>query len=65
MATTRDRVPSHTAEEVNRRVREDIADSVRYYADHRQEIPQRLRQLDEEWDIERAMEANAAQTCGH
>jgi hypothetical protein len=59
-ATTRERVPIHTAEEVNRRIREDIAGNVRYYAEHRQEIPHRLRQLDEEWDIERAIEANAA-----
>jgi hypothetical protein len=33
---------------------------VRHYANRPQEIPTRLRELDEEWDIERAIEANAA-----
>ena len=33
---------------------------VRHYERHMDEIPARLRELDEEWDIERAIEANAA-----
>ena len=33
---------------------------VRYYERHVEEIPRWLRALDEEWDIERAIEANAA-----
>ncbi len=60
MVSTRDRVPKHTAEEINRRIRREIACNVQYFAEHKDEIPQRLEELDREWDIERAIEANAA-----
>ena len=60
MPTTRNRVPRHTAEDINSRIQRDIAFSVQYYADHKDEIAKRLRELDAEWDIERAIEANAA-----
>jgi len=60
MANTRERVPAHTDEEVNRRIERQIERRVRYYAQHRDEIGGRLEELDEEWDIERAIEANAA-----
>ncbi len=33
---------------------------LRHYDQHPDEIPCRLRELDEEWDIERAIEANAS-----
>jgi hypothetical protein len=38
----------------------EITASVRYFAEHKYEIPARLRELDREWDIERAIEANAS-----
>jgi hypothetical protein len=60
MATTRERVPSHTSEEINSRIRGDIARNVQFYCEHKEAISRRLRELDEEWDIERAIEANAA-----
>jgi hypothetical protein len=60
MSTTRNRVPINTSVEINRRIQDDIARNVKYYAAHPSRIPERLRQLDEEWDIERAIEANAA-----
>jgi hypothetical protein len=60
MPSTRDRVPAHTSEDVNRRIEQRTEDSVRYYHQNRSEIPARLQELDEEWDIERAIEANAA-----
>ncbi len=60
MASTRNRVPAHTSPEINRRIRRAIADNVRYYSEHRREIAERLRELDAEWDIERAIQANAA-----
>ena len=60
MANTRERVPAHTDEEVNRRIERQIERRVRYYAQHRDEIGGRLEELDEEWDIERAIEANAS-----
>src|SRR5690606_16646712 len=31
-----------------------------YFAEHPEEIDRRLKELDREWDIERALEANAA-----
>jgi hypothetical protein len=60
MSTTRERVSSHTAPEINRHISQDIARNVRFYSLHKEDIPRRLRELDEEWDIERAIEANAA-----
>jgi hypothetical protein len=57
---TQERVPEHTADDVNRQIREQTADRLRYYAQHPGEIPARLKQLDHEWDIERTLEANAA-----
>jgi hypothetical protein len=60
MRSTRNRVPGNTSAEINRRIRQDIAYNVLYYSQHKDEIPERLRELDEEWDVERAIEANAA-----
>ncbi len=60
MPSTRDRVPAHTDEDVNRRIQATIEDNIHYYERRRGEIPARLRELDAEWDIERALEANAA-----
>jgi hypothetical protein len=60
MSSSRNRVPKHTDEEINSRIRREIAFSLQYYAAHKDEIPKRLRELDQEWDIERAIEANAA-----
>jgi hypothetical protein len=42
------------------RVQREIENSVRYYAHHPKEIAGRLDELDEEWDIERALQAGAA-----
>lgn len=58
--TTRDRVPAHTAETVNARIDREMRQRVRDLAAQPARIPDRLRQLDAEWDIERAIEANAA-----
>lgn len=60
MVNSRTRVPENTSAEINRRIEERTAASVRYYSKHRQRIAVRLRELDREWDIERAIEANAA-----
>ncbi len=60
LPTTADRVPMHTAHDVNRRIEAEMEARVRYYARHQDRIDGRLRELDEEWDIERAIEANAA-----
>lgn len=51
---------SQTSEDTNRRIRPKTISSIEFYAEHRAQIADRLRELDAEWDIERAIEANAA-----
>jgi hypothetical protein len=58
-ATTK-RVAANTADETNLRIRQQTEARLAYYADHPEEIPRRLAELDREWDIERLLEANAA-----
>jgi hypothetical protein len=58
--STRQRVPAHTEDQVNRRINRSTAIRVQYYSQHKDEIADRLKELDDEWDIERAIEANAA-----
>jgi hypothetical protein len=60
MQDTKNRVPANTSVEINQQIQRDTLMRVRYYERHQGEIPQRLRDLDEEWDIERAIEANAS-----
>jgi len=60
MQTSRNRVPAQTPPEINREIQREIDAHVYYYRQHSEEIPERLKALDEEWDIERAIEANAA-----
>jgi hypothetical protein len=60
VTATVDRVPAHTSDDINRKIRSEMADRVRYFAANPGQIAQRLRELDEEWDIERAIEANAS-----
>jgi hypothetical protein len=42
------------------KVDKEIQESIRYYSKYRKQIPKRLQELEDEWDIERAMEMNAA-----
>jgi hypothetical protein len=61
LASTVGRVPQHTAEEINERIRRQTAESVARHADAGDAaIGRRLGELDQEWDIERTLEANAA-----
>lgn len=60
MASTAERVPRHTASEVNLRIQEETEQRLAYYADHPAEIGARLEELKREWDVERTIEANAA-----
>lgn len=61
LPSTVNRVPAHTAEHVNEQIRRQTDDNVaRVAAQGRQAIDRRLGELDEEWDIERTLEANAA-----
>lgn len=54
------RVHEHTAEEINERNRRDLEARIYYYAQRLDQIQQRLNELEQEWDIERTLEANAA-----
>lgn len=60
VAQTTRRVPQNTPEHVNAWIRCCTEQTVHHLAEHPEAIGVRLRQLDEEWDIERAIEANAA-----
>jgi hypothetical protein len=60
IANTNERVPANTAEEVNARIRRETNARLRHFAANPAGIDRRLRELDEEWDIERVLEANAA-----
>ena len=61
LPSTAERVPSNTACEINKQIREQTAANVaRYKSSSRSEIQLRLQELDEEWDIERTIEANAS-----
>lgn len=58
--TTR-RVQAHTDAEINAQIREATEERIALFAGAgREAIDLRLKQLDEEWDIERVLEANAA-----
>ena len=49
------RVPLHTATETNTRIREEMAQRMDYYRAHPEQIGKRIKELNEEWDIERAL----------
>lgn len=57
---TQTRVTEHTAEHINRRLRREMEARISYFAQNPDQIDDRLEELDEEWDIERVLEANAA-----
>lgn len=57
---TADRVRSNTAPEINARIRQATVARLTTYAAQPERIPARLAELDREWDIERAIELNAA-----
>lgn len=60
MSDTVDRVWANTSYRVNRKIAENTERNIRYYAAHPEQISARLEQLDREWDVERALQANAA-----
>ena len=56
-----DRVRANTLPEINLAIDTEIAATVRFYAGKTDyEIAKRIKELDQEWDIERYLEANAA-----
>jgi hypothetical protein len=62
MDATAGQIGRLTAEEVNARLREETEIRLAYYASHPEQIDVRLRELDEEWDVERAIEIEAGAT---
>ena len=61
LPSTAERVPLQTADHVNEQIRRQTEENVRRVAAAGPEaIDRRLAELDREWDIERALEANAA-----
>ena len=60
MTSSARRVAEHTAPGVNERIRTETDRRIAYFADHPDEIDARLRELDEEWDIERTLETGSS-----
>lgn len=59
-AIASDRVASQTPASFNEAIQREIDESIRFHAAHPERIEARLAELDREWDIERALEANAS-----
>lgn len=60
LPNTQSRVSQNTSERINERLRREMEARVYYLAQNPDGIDARLEELDEEWDIERVLEANAA-----
>jgi hypothetical protein len=60
LATSAKRVAHHTSATVANRIREETRQRTAYYAQHLDEIDQRLAELDREWDIERVLETGSS-----
>ena len=61
LPTTTERVPQNTSVKLNQAIRQQTEDSLmRSAAAGPAAIDRRLAELDQEWDIERTLEANAA-----
>ena len=60
IARSMKRVEDQTHPEINERIRRQTQASVAYYASHLEQIPERLAELDREWDTERMLQINSA-----
>src|SRR6187551_1644222 len=61
LPATTDRVPMNSSEYANRMIEEQTEANLRAHRnDSPERLSQRIRELEEEWDIERTLEANAA-----
>jgi hypothetical protein len=60
IADSANRVASHTSDQVNQRVHSDTQRRLRYFAEHTDQIDARLRELDQEWDVERVLETGSS-----
>ncbi|MEN6385349.1 MAG: DUF2892 domain-containing protein [Phycisphaerales bacterium] len=57
------RVESRTNPEINEKLRRDIEARILYFSQRIENIEQRLKELDSEWDIERVLETQASGLC--
>jgi hypothetical protein len=60
LPSTARRVEMNTDPAINHKIRRRAEENIHYYANHPEQIEQRLAQLDREWDIERVLAVNAA-----
>lgn len=60
IAKSSQRVISVTDARLNQQFHREIQMRLAYYAQHTEEIPQRLQELEREWDIERVLETQAS-----
>ena len=61
LPSTVSRVPAHTDAAINERIRQRTEQNIAHFRNASSAaITERLQELDEEWDIERTLEANAA-----
>lgn len=61
VCSTTERVPQHTCEKINKKIRNCTVCRIHFYLDAEEdELTGRIRELDEEWDTERVLETNAA-----
>jgi hypothetical protein len=64
LPSTAERVPLNTCENVNQRIREHTDATVAEVGSRsRAAIDARIDELDQEWDVERMIEANASTVC--
>jgi hypothetical protein len=54
------RVPLHTDNAVNRRIREEMRERIEHYRGRPEDIGQRLKAINEEWDVERTLATMSA-----
>lgn len=57
---TTKRVSNMTSSAINRRIRDEAVARIARLAGNPEGISERLKELDREWDVERALEANAS-----
>ena len=60
ITTSSRRVTGHTDEAVNEAIRRRTEAGIAYFAGNRDQIGRRLRELDEEWDVERMLETGSS-----
>lgn len=62
LAETNQRVRRNTSGPVNQRIEQRTLARLAYFAEHPDEIEERLAELDTEWDVERLIEAEGSTT---